>query len=36
MLAMGFVGALMASNEFDDVERRLGIIESCWSSRAQP
>ena len=27
VLAMGFVGALMASNEFDDVERRLGVIE---------
>ncbi len=27
VLAMGFVGALMASNEFDDVERRLGDIE---------
>ena len=27
VLAMGFVGALMASNAFDDVERRLGRIE---------
>jgi LuxR family maltose regulon positive regulatory protein len=27
VLAMGFVGALMASNEFDDVARRLDIIE---------
>jgi len=29
VLAMGFVGALMASNEFDDVERRLGVIEKA-------
>ncbi|MFI7065808.1 LuxR C-terminal-related transcriptional regulator [Kribbella sp. NPDC050124] len=27
VLAMEFVGALMASNEFDDVERRLGNVE---------
>ena len=27
VLAMGFVGALMASNEYGDVERRLGEIE---------
>ena len=29
VLAMGFVGALMSSNEFDDVERRLGVIEKA-------
>ena len=32
VLAMGFVGALMASNEFDDVERRLGDIERRCST----
>ena len=33
---MGFVGALMASNEFDDVERRLGDIEQSWRGAAVP
>ena len=40
VLAMGFVGALMSSNEFDDIEHRLGVIEKAvepadrtwWSS----
>ena len=33
VLAMEFVGALMASNEFDDVERRLGVIEELIEGR---
>ena len=32
VLAMGFVGALMASNEFDDIERRLGDIEQTLNA----
>ena len=34
VLAMGFVGALMANNEFDDVERRLARIEQTLKRRA--
>ena len=32
VLAMGFVGALMANNEFDDVERRLRDIEELLAA----
>src|SRR3954468_15536336 len=33
VLAMGFVGALMSSNEFDDVARRLSHLERVLHSR---
>ena len=33
VLAMGFVGALMSSNEFDDVGRRLEVIEQMLNDR---
>src|SRR3954468_14638271 len=33
VLAMGFVGALMSSNEFDDVARRLDIIEQTLNGQ---
>ena len=46
VLAMGFVGALMSNNEFDDIERRLAVIEQTlnaadagprsWSSSTRP
>lgn len=35
VLAMEFVGALMAGNEFDDVERRLGNVERLLSGSEQ-
>jgi LuxR family maltose regulon positive regulatory protein len=36
VLAMGFAGALMSSNEFDDVERRLRNIERTLNGQPDP